>query len=262
METAIAIKTRACQNQRFAALSGRTDALGRSEKNPMGYKEAFIRFMVESGALRFGDFVTKSGRNTPYFINTGCYCTGGQIDKLGSFYAACIMENMKTGAIWEAPAALFGPAYKGIPLSIATAGALYRKYDLDLNYCFNRKECKDHGEKGIITGYQPQDGDRILIIEDVITAGTAVREVLPLLKAAADVKVEGLVISVDRMERGTGNKTAVQEIYDQYGIRTFPIVTVREIISALHNKPVNGRVCINDEMRGRMEAYLAQYCAL
>lgn len=226
----------------------------------MNYKEEFVRFIAESGALIFGDFVTKSGRNTPYFINTGCYCTGGQIDKLGSFYAACIMDNIMSGAIQETPAALFGPAYKGIPLSIATAGALYRKYDLDLNYCFNRKESKDHGELGIITGYQPKDGDTVLIIEDVITAGTSVREVLPILQAAADVKVEGLVISVDRMERGNGNKTAIEEVYEQYGIRTFPIATVREVIDTLHNQEVNGQVYINDEIRDRMETYLAQYC--
>lgn len=228
----------------------------------MGYKEEFIKFMAESGALIFGDFVTKSGRRTPYFINTGSFCTGAQIEKLGAFYAECIVENMKNSAINGTLSALFGPAYKGIPLCASAAGALYRKHGLDLNYCFNRKEIKDHGEKGVITGYRPKDGDNILIIEDVLTAGTAVREVMPLLKAAADVKVAGLIITVDRMERGTGKKTAVAEIYEKYGIRTFPIVTVREIIDTLHNRDVNGRVYIDDSMHARMETYMEQYCAV
>ncbi|MEA5060429.1 MAG: orotate phosphoribosyltransferase [Candidatus Pelethousia sp.] len=227
----------------------------------MSYKTEFIKFMAQSGALTFGDFITKSGRRTPYFINTGNYNTAAQLDKLGGFYAACIMENIKNGAIQGDLAALFGPAYKGIPLCVSTAGALYREHGFDVNYCFNRKECKDHGEKGIIAGYQPKDGDSVLIIEDVITAGTAVREVLPILNAAAHIRMAGLVISVDRMERGLSAKTAVEEIYEQYGIRTFPIVTVREIIETLYNTEVNGRVYIDDPMRLRMEAYLNQYCA-
>ena len=221
----------------------------------MGYKKEFIEFMVRSGVLTFGDFTTKSGRKTPYFVNTGNYKTGFQAARLGEFYASCIQENMK-----EDITALFGPAYKGIPLSVATAIALSNKYEKDVNYCFNRKEAKDHGEGGTMVGYKLQDGDKVLVIEDVITAGTAIRECLPILKAAADVDIAGLIISVDRMERGQQNKTAIQEIYDEFGIKTYPIVTVREIIDTLHNVPVDGKVVIDDEMKAKMEAYLEEYC--
>ncbi len=221
----------------------------------MSYKKEFIEFMVRAGVLTFGDFTTKSGRKTPYFVNTGNYKTGYQAAKLGEFYASCIQENIK-----ENVDALFGPAYKGIPLSVATAIALSNKFDQDVNYCFNRKEVKDHGEGGSMVGYKLKDGDKVLIIEDVITAGTAIRECLPVLKAAADVEIAGLIISVDRMERGTQNKTAIQEIYDEFGIKAYPIVTVREIIDTLHNNPVDGKVVIDDAMRARMEAYLEEYC--
>ncbi len=218
------------------------------------YKKEFMMFMVRSGVLTFGDFVTKSGRNTPYFVNTGNYKTGEQIAKLGEFYAACIKENL--GEEFDA---LFGPAYKGIPLVTAAAGALYNQYGISTNYCFNRKEEKDHGEGGSMVGYRLQDGDRVVITEDVITAGTAVREVLPILKGAADVTISGLVISVDRMERGQHELSAIQEIKKEFGINTYPIVTIREIIDTLHNQPIDGKVYINDEMREKMEAYLATY---
>ncbi|MDF2595297.1 MAG: pyrE [Clostridia bacterium] len=221
----------------------------------MSYKKEFIEFMVKSGVLTFGDFTTKSGRKTPYFVNTGNYKTGFQAARLGEFYASCIQENME-----EDVTALFGPAYKGIPLSVATAIALSNKYEKDVNYCFNRKEAKDHGEGGTMVGYKLQDKDTVLVIEDVITAGTAIRECLPILKAAADVEIAGLIISVDRMERGQQNKTAIQEIYDEFGIKTYPIVTVREIIDTLHNVPIDGKVVIDDEMKARMEAYLEEYC--
>ena len=224
----------------------------------MTYKEEFIEFMVRAGVLTFGDFTTKSGRKTPYFINTGNYKTGAQADGLGKYYAACIQENLpRAGGV----DALFGPAYKGIPLAVAAAGALYREYGVDMPYCFNRKEAKDHGEGGSMVGYKPQDGDRIAIVEDVVTAGTAVRETLALFKTVADVRVTALFVSVDRMERGTGEKSALQELRDEYGIQVFPIVTVREIIEHLHNRPVDGRVLIDDAMRDAMEAYLAQYGA-
>ena len=226
----------------------------------MSYKKEFIEFMVRSGVLTFGDFVTKSGRNTPYFVNTGNYKTGMQAAQLGKFYASCIMDNMKAGKISEDVVALFGPAYKGIPLAVSTSIALAAEYDKDLNYCFNRKEVKDHGEGGKMVGYKLQDGDKVLITEDVITAGTAVREVMPQLAACADVQVEGLVISVDRMERGQGEKTAIQEIEEEFGIKAYPIVTVREVIDLLHNTPIDGKVYINDEMKGKMEAYMEQYC--
>nr|WP_307990314.1 orotate phosphoribosyltransferase [uncultured Niameybacter sp.] len=221
----------------------------------MSYKKEFIEFMVRSGVLTFGDFITKSGRKTPYFVNTGNYKTGYQAGKLGEFYAKCIAENIK-----EDVDALFGPAYKGIPLSVATAIALANDHNKDVNYCFNRKEAKDHGEGGTMVGYKLQDGDKVLIIEDVITAGTAIRECLPILKSAANIEIAGLVISVDRMERGQSNRTAIQEIEEEFGIKTYPIVTVREIIETLHNVEIDGKVVIDDEMRARMEAYLAEYC--
>ncbi|MEG2143748.1 MAG: phosphoribosyltransferase family protein, partial [Oscillospiraceae bacterium] len=150
--------------------------------------------------------------------------------------------------------------YKGIPLVVSTASALWNKDGLDVNYCFNRKEAKDHGEGGAMVGYKLQKNDSVLIIEDVITAGTAIRETLPLLKAAADIEIMGLVISVDRMEKGSGDKTAIEEIYKDFGIRTYPIVTVREIIEALHNKPIDGKIYINDEVKSKMEAYMNKYC--
>ncbi len=228
----------------------------------MGYKKQFMEFMVRSGVLTFGDFTTKSGRKTPYFVNTGNYKTGAQADKLGHFYASCIVENMKNGNIDQGVAALFGPAYKGIPISVATAIAMSRDFSRDMNYCFNRKEEKDHGEGGKMVGYKLQDGDSVLIVEDVITAGTAVRETLPQLMAAAKVKVEGLIISVDRMERGQGEKTAIQEIEEEFGIKTYPLVTVREIIDTMYNVEIDGKIVINDEMKERMEGYLAQYCVL
>ena len=221
----------------------------------MDYKKQFIEFMVKSGVLTFGDFTTKSGRKTPYFVNTGNYKTGAQAARLGEFYAACINDN-----ICEEIHALFGPAYKGIPLSVATAIALSNEYDKDLNYCFNRKEAKDHGEGGTMVGYKLQDGDKVLIIEDVITAGTAIRECLPILKSAANVEIAGLIVSVDRMERGTQNKTAIQEIEEEFGIKTYPIVTVREIIETLHNVPIDGKIYIDDTMKTKMENYLEQYC--
>lgn len=228
----------------------------------MNYKKQFIEFMVRAGVLTFGDFTTKSGRKTPYFVNTGNYKTGAQADKLGQFYASCIVENMKNGNITEEISALFGPAYKGIPISVATAIAMSRDFDRNINYCFNRKEEKDHGEGGKMVGYKLQDGDSVLMVEDVITAGTAVRETLPQLMAAANVKIEGLIISVDRMEKGKGEKTAIQEIEEEFGIKTYPLVTVREIIDAMHNTEIDGKIIIDDAMKERMEVYLDKYCVI
>ncbi len=222
----------------------------------MTYKEEFITFMVRSGVLTFGDFTTKSGRKTPYFINTGNYKTGAQAAQLGDYYAACIHENMGNDAT-----ALFGPAYKGIPLVVAASASLYRNYNQDMPYCFNRKEAKDHGEGGTMVGYKPQNGDVIAIVEDVVTAGTAVRESIELFKQIADVKMAYLFVSVDRMERGTKACSTLDELRDDYGIKVCPIVTVKEIISFLHNRPIDGKVYIDDEMKARMEAYLAQYGA-
>ena len=219
-------------------------------------KKKFIEFMMSCDVLRFGDFVTKSGRRTPYFVNTGLYRTGAQIARLGDFYAACVHE-MAAGEV----DALFGPAYKGIPLAVSAAASLYRNYGRDLPYCFNRKEAKDHGEGGSLVGYKPKDGDRIAIIEDVITAGTAVRESIELFKHVADVNMKALFVSVDRMERGTRECSTLDELRQDYGIQVFPIVTVREVIAFLHNNSIDGKVYIDDEMKAKMEAYLEEYGA-
>ncbi|NLM83281.1 MAG: orotate phosphoribosyltransferase [Clostridiales bacterium] len=207
----------------------------------------FVAFMMNAGVLTFGDFITKSGRRTPYFINTGQYKTGAQISALGDFYADIIMES---GEKFDA---LYGPAYKGIPLVAAAASSLYRKYGRDVPYCFNRKEAKDHGEGGLIVGYQPKDGDTLAIVEDVVTAGTAVRETMALLGRVARVKIAALFVSVDRMERGTGSLSALDELRKEYGIAVYPIVTVRDIIAALP---------AGDERARKMELYLAEYGAL
>ena len=220
----------------------------------MDYKSEFITFMARAGALTFGDFVTKSGRKTPYFVNTGKYSNGEQISLLGDFYAGCIMENVKIAE----NTVLFGPAYKGIALAVSAAIALSRR-GVNVNYCFNRKEVKDHGEGGALVGHKLAKGDRVLIIEDVITAGTAVREVLPILQGAGAV-IDGLIISVDRMERGTGERTAIQEIWEEYQIPTYPIINVLDILRCLHNTLVDGKILINNETAARMKAYMNEYC--
>ncbi|MEG1858193.1 MAG: orotate phosphoribosyltransferase [Pseudoflavonifractor sp.] len=222
----------------------------------MTYKQEFITFMVRSGVLTFGDFTTKSGRKTPYFINTGNYKTGAQASLLGDYYAACIQANLPHGID-----CLFGPAYKGIPLAVAAASSLYRNYERDLPYCFNRKEAKDHGEGGSMVGYKPKDGDRVVIVEDVVTAGTAVRETIQLFTHVAAVDLCALIVSVDRMERGTGSKTTLDELREEQGIAVYPIVTVEEIIAFLHNNPIDGKIYIDDTMKASMEAYLAEYGA-
>lgn len=200
----------------------------------MSYKQEFIKFMCDAKVLTFGDFVTKSGRNTPYFINTGNYNTGEQINKLGHFYAKCMEENNINANV------LFGPAYKGIPLCVSVASSLYEK-GKNINYCFNRKEAKDHGEGGIIVGYQLKDNDNVAIIEDVITAGTAIRESLPILKKAANVNITSVIISVDRMEKGNNEKSAIQEVYEEFGIKVYPIVTINDIIDAIKNENIPGK---------------------
>lgn len=213
------------------------------------YKSEFIRFIMETGALQFGEFTTKSGRKSPYFINTGKFRTGAQIGRLGEFYAACIMEHMAAGRIPTDIGSLFGPAYKGIPIAVSTTIALAGIYGRNLGYCFDRKEAKDHGDSGSLVGHIPADGEKVLLVEDVITAGTAVRTVLPLLAEVSDATVAGLVISVDRMEKGTGERSATQELLDDLGIPTFSIVTVEEILP-----------WIEPEHRQAMEAYMDRYC--
>lgn len=215
-------------------------------------KKEFIEFMMESEVLRFGSFVTKSGRNTPYFVNTGNYKTGKQIAQLGKFYAKLVKETI--GNDFDC---MFGPAYKGIPLATTTAAALYNEYGIDKPYFFNRKEEKDHGEGGSLVGYKPQDGDRAIIIEDVITAGTAVRETMPILKSAADVAIDHMFISVNRCEFGQNpEKTTVMEVMEEYGIKVHSIVTVADIHEYLKE---SGQY--DDVLKG-MEEYMAKYCVL
>ena len=213
-------------------------------------KREFIEFMLSADVLRFGNFVTKSGRNTPYFVNTGNYRTGKQLATLGKFYARLIHETL--GDQFDA---MFGPAYKGIPLAAVTASTLAQEYDLDKPYFFNRKEEKDHGEGGSFVGYKPVDGDRIILVEDVITAGTAVREVMPQIMSCGDVKVTDMFISVNRCEVGKdGEKTAVMEVKEQFGIDVHAIVTVQDIHEYLKEDPKYADVLAH------MEQYMAQYC--
>ncbi|MBQ7064159.1 MAG: orotate phosphoribosyltransferase [Firmicutes bacterium] len=214
----------------------------------MDYKKDFIRFMCESGVLTFGSFTLKSGRVAPYFVNTGNYRTGRQIARLGEFYAACIEDHDLK------PEVVFGPAYKGIPLCIAAASALATRYGRDVEYCFNRKEAKDHGEGGLLVGHQLKDGERVVITEDVITSGAAVRETMPILQAAARIEPAGMVISVDRMERGKSELSAVQEVYRDFGLKVYPIVTIHDIIEALRDGDVPG-----GEYLPQMLAYREQY---
>jgi len=218
------------------------------------YKEQFIEFMIDSEVLRFGDFVTKSGRNTPFFINTGFYRTGAQLRRLGEYYAAAINENFK-----EDFDILFGPAYKGIPLSVATSMSLAALYGRNVEYCSNRKEAKDHGEGGVLLGAEVKDGSNVLIIEDVTTAGTSIRETVPILKAAGDCNIKGLIVSVDRMERGTGEKSALTEIAEEFSFKTAAIVTMSDVIEHLYNKPYKGTVYIDDAMKEKIDGYYEQY---
>jgi len=211
------------------------------------YKRDFIDFMMEVGVLTFGDFTTKSGRKTPYFVNTGLYRTGSQLQRLGEFYANAILAELGTDFD-----VLFGPAYKGIPLVSTTSVALHNN-GKDVAFCFNRKEAKDHGEGGSLVGHKLTDQQRVLIIEDVTTAGTSIRETVPILKSAANIKLAGLIVSVDRAERGpSGDGTAMQEVGKEFNMPTFAIVTVHEIMQ---------HVDLSSEDRDRMEAYLQQYGA-
>ncbi len=220
------------------------------------YKQDFIEFMVDCEVLRFGDFVTKSGRKTPFFVNTGFYRTGAQLKKLGEYYARAIEAAFGTDFD-----VLFGPAYKGIPLSVTTSIALSEMCGKEIRYCSNRKEEKDHGDKGILLGGPIGDGDRVVIIEDVTTAGTSIRETLPILQARGDVQLKGLVVSVDRMERGTGTKSALEEIRDTFGLPTTAIVTMAEVTEHLYGREYKGRVLIDDQIKAAIDRYYEQYGA-
>ncbi len=217
----------------------------------LNYKQQFIRFMVENGVLRFGEFTLKSGRKAPYFINTGNYKTGKQLAKLGEYYAACIVQNGLEAKT------LVGPAYKGIPLSVTTAIALFNQYGKELNYCFDRKEVKDHGEGGLFVGKQLADGEKVIIIEDVMTSGKALGEILPKLAAAANVEIVGMIISVDRMEKALNSDlSAVKMAKQEYGIDVYSVVTMNDIIEAIEQGVIEGK-----EHLEAMYAYRATYGA-
>lgn len=220
------------------------------------YKEEFIEFMIDCEVLKFGDFVTKSGRKTPFFVNTGFYRTGSQLARLGKYYARAIKDAF--GLEFDV---LFGPAYKGIPLTVTTSVAISEEYGKDVKYCSNRKEIKDHGDKGILLGSPISDGDKVVIIEDVTTAGTSIRETLPIIKEQGKVDVLGLVVSVDRMERGTGSKSALAEITETFGLKTTAIVTMGEVVEHLYNKPYKGKIIIDDSLKNAIDEYYKQYGA-
>lgn len=214
------------------------------KSDPTDNKQALIELMTEAGVLTFGDFVTKSGRSTPYFVNTGLYRTGDQIARLGRCYARAVLDTIGTGFD-----VVFGPAYKGIPLAVTTAVAL-AELGHDVAYCFNRKEEKDHGEGGVLVGHTPRDGDRVLIIEDITTAGTAIREVVPVLRAHADIVLAGLVVSVDRRERGLDDRSALDALAEEFDMPTFAIVSVYDIIEVMD---------LDASTVAAMRAYLDRY---
>ncbi len=220
------------------------------------YKEEFIEFMVESGVLRFGEFTLKSGRKSPFFMNAGLYITGSQLTRLGRYYAEAIHN-----AYGDDFDVLFGPAYKGIPLSVATVMAYNELYGKEIRYSSNRKEIKDHGDVGILLGSDIKDGDRVVIIEDVTTSGKSIEETFPIIKSKGDVEVVGLMVSLDRQEKGKGTKTALAEISDLYGMKTGAIVTMEEVVEKLYNKPCKGQVVIDDEIKSRIDAYYEEYGA-
>lgn len=220
------------------------------------YKKEFIDFMVESQVLKFGEFTLKSGRKAPFFMNAGAYVTGSQLRKLGEYYAKTIHDHF--GLDFDV---LFGPAYKGIPLSVATTMAINELYGKDVRYCSNRKEEKDHGDTGILLGSKLKDGDRVVMIEDVTTSGKSVEETYPIIKAQADVEVKGLVVSLNRMERGKGTKSALDEIQETYGFPATAIVTMAEVMEYLYQRECNGTILIDDTVKRAIDDYYAQYGA-
>lgn len=220
------------------------------------YKQEFIKFMIDSDVLKFGDFTLKSGRKSPFFMNAGAYVTGSQLMKLGEYYAKAIHD-----AYGDDFDVLFGPAYKGIPLSVATTIAYSRLFNKEIRYCSNRKEEKDHGDAGILLGSRIKDGDRVVIIEDVTTSGKSMEETVPIVRAQGDVTILGLMVSLNRMERGKGAKSALEEIKDLYGFETNAIVSMADVVECLYNNEVDGRVIIDDELKGRIDAYYEEYGA-
>lgn len=220
------------------------------------YKKEFIDFMVDSQVLKFGDFTLKSGRKSPFFMNAGAYVTGTQLKKLGEYYAKAIHDNY--GDDFDV---LFGPAYKGIPLSVVTAIAYSELYGKEVRYCSDRKEAKDHGaDKGGFLGSSLKDGDRVIMIEDVTTSGKSMEETVPKVRSAADVTIVGLIVSLNRMEVGQGGRvSALDEIKETYGFDGKAIVTMAEVVEALYQKPVNGQILIDDALKARIDEYYEQY---
>jgi orotate phosphoribosyltransferase len=219
------------------------------------YKQEFIEFMVESDVLKFGDFTLKSGRKSPFFMNAGAYVTGSQLMKLGEYYAKAIHDNF--GDDFDV---LFGPAYKGIPLSVATTIAFAKLYGKEIRYCSNRKEVKDHGDTGILLGSKIKDGDKVVMIEDVTTSGKSIEETFPIIKAQGNVEIKGLMVSLNRMEVGLGGKVeALDEIREKYGFEARAIVSMAEVVEHLYNKECNGKIVINDKIKTAIDAYYEQY---
>lgn len=221
------------------------------------YKQEFIEFMVDSEVLKFGDFTLKSGRKSPFFMNAGAYTTGTQLNRLGEYYAKAIHDNF--GLDFDV---LFGPAYKGIPLSVVTAAAISRLYGVDVKYCSNRKEVKDHGDTGILLGAKLHDGDRVVMIEDVTTSGKSIEETFPILKSQAEVEIKGLIVSLNRMEKGIDTeKSALDDIKEKYGIEARAIVNMEEVVEALYNKEIDGKVIIDEDIKAAIDRYYEQYGA-
>ena len=218
------------------------------------YKQEFIEFMVECEVLKFGDFTLKSGRKSPFFMNAGAYVTGSQLMRLGEYYAKAIHDTY--GDDFDV---LFGPSYKGIPLAVVTAVAYAKLYGKEIRYCSNRKEIKDHGDVGILLGSKLKDGDRVLMIEDVTTSGKSMDETIPIVRAAADVTLVGLMVSLNRCERGKGTQGALDEIREEYGMPTAAIVSMKEVVEHLYNREVGGKVVIDDAMMEKINAYYAEY---
>ncbi len=221
------------------------------------YKQEFIEFMVDCQVLKFGDFTLKSGRKSPFFMNAGAYVTGAQLKKLGEYYAKAIHDSY--GDDFDV---LFGPAYKGIPLSVATTIAYSELYGREIRYCSNRKEAKDHGDVGILLGSKLKDGDRVVIIEDVTTSGKSIEETFPILKAQGDVEIVGLMVSLNRMEKGLGGEmSALAEIRQKYGFEANAIVTMADVIEHLYNKPCKGQIYIDDTLKKAIDQYYEMYGA-
>lgn len=220
------------------------------------YKQEFIEFMVDSNVLKFGEFTLKSGRKSPFFMNAGAYVTGAQLRKLGQFYAKAIYDNYGTDFD-----ILFGPAYKGIPLAVTTAMAFDELYGKEVRYCSNRKEVKDHGDVGILLGSELKDGDKVVIIEDVTTSGKSIEETFPILRAQANVDVVGLMVSLNRQEKGKTQQNALAEMREVYGIETGAIVTMEEVTDYLYNRNYRGKVLIDDAVKAALDTYYAQYGA-